>query len=168
MKKALFIFILFISSVSYGHEYYFAFAEVEYNEMDGKIEATIRVSTHDLEKALRDKKLITKDLSALSQDTLSLSVLEKEIEAHFSISLKDASGKSLDFILEGYETQKTGIVEFYLSADLKKNAQQLDITFDLLMDEFPEQQNKLTFIYRTSKITLVFMPNKRTQTIDLN
>lgn len=165
MRKALFILILLMSSVSYGHDYFFAFAEVEYNEMNSKVEVTIRVSTHDFEKSLRSKSLISKDLSVLSQDTNTLSILEKEIEDHFTISSLE---QTIDLQLEGFETQKTGIVEFYLSAEVKNNPNQLDIKFDLLMDEFPEQQNKLTFIYRMSKRTLVFMQNKRTQSIDLN
>lgn len=165
MRTALFIFAFLLSTVSFGHEYYFAFAEVEYNEMNGKIEATLRVSTHDLEKVLREKNLIKNDLSSISQDTATLSLLEKEIETHFSISF---SGKNLDFQLEGFETLKTGLVEFYLSSDIQENLEKMEIKFDLLMEEFPEQQNKMTFMHRMSKTTLVFMQNKRTQYIDLN
>jgi hypothetical protein len=35
------------------------------------------------------------------------------------------------------------------------------------MDEYPEQQNKATFIYRENKETLVFLPTKKSETIEL-
>jgi hypothetical protein len=42
------------------------------------------------------------------------------------------------------------------------------ITFNLLMDSFPEQQNKLTFHFREKKSTFVFLESNQKQLIDLH
>ena len=72
------------------------------------------------------------------------------------------------FQIEGYNLRLDGNLEIYLSSDLLKPGTMLTVVFDLLMDKFPEQQNKLTFIFRNKKHTLNFTPNKRYQTIDLH
>lgn len=154
--------------MSFGHDYYFAFAEVEYEEMNSSIEATIRISTHDFEKTLRDKKLITKELSLIEQDSAILVILEKEIESHFWINPGSSNGRNLDLHLDGFEILKTGVVEFYLSANVQDPVKQFEVGFDILMDELPLQQNKLTFINRNKKMNYVFLPNKRTQIIALH
>jgi len=39
--------------MSSAHDYYFAFAEVEYNEISKRFEGTIIFTTHDLEKSIQ-------------------------------------------------------------------------------------------------------------------
>lgn len=164
MRNTLFIFFILISSMTYAHDYYFAFAEVEYNEMNGELQATLIVSTHDLENMLREKGVIERDLSSCSNDTLALRNIQNELSKGFSIQI---GTKTLNLTLEGMEVLLTGLTNFYFSAKVSSTLETVSVKFDLLMDVFAEQQNKLTFIYRNTKSTYVFLSNKKEQELTL-
>ena len=164
----------FFSTTAEAHSYFFAFAEVEYNEVNGKIEATITATAHDLERYLQKKNILQKNLSDCTTYSVSLSILEKVINQHFAITINPndensiMDGNELFMLqLEGIEIQMTGTIQIYLSGTVKRALNSVDLFFDLLMDEYPEQQNKATFIYREYKETLVFLPTKKSETIEL-
>ena len=174
MKNFLFILFFLTSSISNAHDYFFAFAEVEYNEMNGKIESTISMTSHDFERYLQKQKLIQTNLNSCLNDSISMQNIEIELNKHFNVNMNSGiensildGNESINFRLEGFEIQLTGIVQFYLSSTIYRPKAHLEITFDLLMDEYPEQQNKLTFIFRNQKKTVVFIPSMRSQIIDL-
>lgn len=164
MRNALFIFFIFISSMTFAHDYYFAFAEVEYDEMKGELQATLIVSTHDMENFLRKKGVTERDLSSYCNDTIALRNIQNELLKGFSIQI---GTKTLNLTLEGMEVQLTGLTNFYFSAKEVSALESVSIKFDLLMDVFAEQQNKLTFIYRNTKNTYVFLSNRKEQDIIL-
>lgn len=164
MRNALFIFFILISSMTFAHDYYFAFAEVEYNDLKGELEATLIVSTHDLESMLRKKGVIERDLSSYSNDSSALKNIQNELLKGFSIQV---GTKTLNLTLEGMEVQLTGLTNFYFSAKEVPSLETISVKFDLLMDTFAEQQNKLTFIYRNTKNTYVFMSNRKEQDLIL-
>lgn len=172
MKKALFLLILLCSSVAYSHEYFFAFAEVEINEMTGTIEATISVTAHDFEQHLKKNGLISTDLRSCQNDSLKMEILEKEINQHFQIdseqenSIMDGA-ELIYFHLEGMEISLNGTVQLYLSANFSSVLKELNIRFDLLMDEYSEQQNKLTLICRGKKNTYAFLQTTPKQKLEL-
>lgn len=146
-----------------AHESFFAFAEVEYKEHQNKLEATISLTTHDLEKLLRingNEIQLSKDKSL---DSVELDILQETLNKGFVFN---SEGKSITFILEGFDIQLNGITHFFLSAQTEE-IKDLKITFDLLMDIFPEQQNKLTFIHRGKNDTYVFMNQNKSHKIDL-
>lgn len=162
MKHVLFVFFFLITSFTYAHAYFFAFAEVEYDEYNARVETTLVMTTHDFESYLRKKNIITKELSFYKSDSLVLKQVETVILKHFSISNPSVGALSL----EGFEIELTGMIQVYLTAPILSPAEGLDIQFDLLMDDFKEQQNKLTFIYRDQKTSYVYLQNKRSQHID--
>ena len=115
MRIILFILSLsFMNSVS-AHEFYFAFAEVEYDEMNSRIEATLTVSTHDFELYLQQKGIIQGDLNKNKSDSLKMQLIEDEIVKHFNLkkfqSTLNRSSLS-EMRLDGFETNLTGTVEF--------------------------------------------------------
>lgn len=174
MRKALFIFFVILSSWSYAHDYFFAFAEVEYDELNGRIEATVTMTTHDFERYLQKNQIIQHDLATCLNDTVKMQSIENELNKHFYFDLSPLSENSIldgyesfHFELDGFETQLTGIVQFYLSTDLNRPLENFIVVFDVLMDDYAQQQNKLTFINRGKKQTYVFLPTKRSQIIDL-
>jgi hypothetical protein len=59
-----------------------------------------------------------------------------------------------------------GTTNVYLSCPLNGNSP-TGVFFDLLMDFYPQQQNKMTFIHRESKSSYVFLPYSRKQEIIL-
>jgi hypothetical protein len=162
MKHIFFVFFFFVTSVTYAHEYFFAFAEVEYDEYNARVEATVVMTAHDFESYLKKEKIITKELSFYKNDSVVMKRVENEISKHFSIQSTSVG----TFTLEGFEIALTGMIQVYLTAPILSTPTGLEIQFDLLMDEFKEQQNKLTFIYRDQKTSYVYLQNKRSQHID--
>ena len=176
MRILLFILTLLFATSSYAHEYFFAFAEVEYDEMNSRIEATLTVSTHDFEFYLQQKGIIQGDLNKNKSDSLKMQLIEEEIIKHFSLiegintdySNKNQKRTLGKLRLDGFETNLKGTVEFYLSIDVYQPLKSIEITFDLLMDQYPNQQNKLYLITRNEKRTIDFLSSKKTQLIELN
>ncbi len=162
MKQILFVLLLLSSTYSFSHDYFFAFAEVEYDEYNARVEATLVMTTHDFESYLKKNNIISKELSFYKNDSLVLKQVETEVLKHFSINNSSIGA----FTLEGYEIELTGMIQVYLTAPILSPSEGVDIQFDLLMDDFKEQQNKLTFIYRDQKTSYIYLQNKRTQHID--
>lgn len=166
LKFILFNCLLFASSITWAHDFFFAFAEVEYNEISGRIEATITVTTHDFEKSLRDKEIGSISLSKAKSDSVTLDKVKQELLKGFSVSL---NGNKADFILDGMDVMLNGVTNFYFSADVKtEGINQASIYFGLLMETFPDQQNKATFIARGAKTSLIFLHQLKTQSILLS
>lgn len=168
MRNLIFNFLFSFTSIflcafnSSAHEYYFAFAEMEYNAIAGQLEGTLIVSTHDLDFELKDKKLINKELALLEPSDSLLTILQQEFSAHFILK---ESGQQINWKLEGYDILLNGLTNFYFSAKMSQPPQQLAVRFDLLMDKFPLQQNKLTYTANGTKNTFVFLTEMREQLI---
>jgi len=166
LKLRLIAFIVFFitATSSFGHEYFFAFAEVEYNEISRKFEATLIVSTHDLEIILKEKNNELGDLKHVHSGTNSHKVLQAFLMHHFSIKCGEELPKMK---LIGHEVTLEGTTNFYLESEPIALNSALEITFDLLMNEYEKQQNKLTLYVRDNSYTRPFVHNTRKQTIKL-
>jgi hypothetical protein len=75
--------------------------------------------------------------------------------------------KNVEFHLEGNEITLNGLTTFYLSSKPIDLSTEILFTYTLLMNEFPEEQNKLTFIFRGEKTTMNFITNQFTHSIKL-
>jgi hypothetical protein len=166
MRFVLSVWIFFSTFTVSAHEFFFAFAEVEYKKTSGVIETTLIVTTHDFEKWLHNNGWDGKDLNSSVDDSLSLLFFENEINNHFQISSDIHEKVKMQLI--GYENLLIGTTQFYLRAEVEP-IQLINFKFDLMMDMFPEQQNKLNFIHkeREIKTTLEFLPSRKEQGIDL-
>jgi hypothetical protein len=154
-----------------GHEYFFAFAEVEYSEKSARMEATLTLTAHDLEAYLQKKNIIVNSLEDAFADGSEASSIEKDINAHFFFYEEDSDKHSKwvsSFKIDGHQILLNGNIEIYLSCEAVKPLSNLNVQFNLLMDYFSDQQNKITFIYRRKKSTLNFNVTNQNQIIDLN
>ena len=75
--------------------------------------------------------------------------------------------KNVEFQLEGNEIGLNGLTTFYLSSKPIDLFDEIIFQYNLLMNEFPDEQNKLTFIFRGEKTTLNFIANQFTHSIKL-
>lgn len=155
MKGFLLFFALTFSTFSArSHEYFFAYAELEWNDFEQRIEGTVIFTQHDLEKAIGIK--LVEDLS--TNDDVIRKLMDYTNQ-HLVI------GKNSRFNYFGHESKLTG--EFYLYIISEKLEHQpeeiLPITFDFLMDDYIEQQNKMTFTYRGTKHHFIFLNHERNQ-----
>lgn len=164
LTKRIFLFFLFLwSFTSSAHNFYFAFAEVEYNELGQRIEATISLTSHDFEENLAANGTPIQFVSGKEYNEQDLANIENALNKGFKL----VSGQqNIELELEGMDIQLNGTAHFFLSAALSAPSE-LTLTFDLLMDTYSEQQNKMNFIYRDHKDAYVFMQNQRTNNIEL-
>jgi hypothetical protein len=178
--KPLFIFLFAVFLVNtkniQAHPYFFAFAEVEYNEMNNSIEVTIIASAHDVASVLKDNGIISMSLGEAKKNKKEYNAINDYLNVNFcvhtadSLSLQAFDSKlppQLEFVLDDFEVLLNGDVQFYLSTKIANPTHEFYVKFDFLMDKFPEQQNKLTIRYRNNKKTYNFLKATKTQFIKL-
>ena len=165
MKGILILFLLLLSAFSYGHDTYFAFAEMEYDEDCSCLEISIKVSAHDLNSIAENQ---TKNYLGLEKTLNSKegnsNIIQQIILKGFEINQYQ---KKIVSFYEGFELNNDGDCFFYFKTEkLEKGL--IDIRFDLFMNAYLEQQNKL--IYNNSdhsKQTFVFFGASRETKISL-
>ncbi len=148
----LFTFVLLFSINSSAHEYYFAYAEMEWNDFTQTFQGTVIFTGHDLEKVL-DIELMDSE----QPGDRDVDVLMDYANQHL------AFGKTSFFNYVGSESKLTGEFYLYIESDpLEFNfSEPIKITFNFLMDFIPEQQNKMTVTFRKQRYNLVFINNEQ-------
>lgn len=164
-KLAIITLTCLLSFSLKAHDFYFAFAEMEINPFTGAIETTLMVTTHDMEKALTETNIEVRELETDLMDSLVQLSVENYINKHFVLTTGDFQS---NFHIEGYETFLNGLTYFYLLSDGKAEVVSYKVKFDLMMDIFPEQQNKLTLYYRDRSYTLSFISNESYKQLNIN
>lgn len=165
MKAAGILFLTFIiSSFASAHNYYFGFAEMQYNETNQTLETTVVLSAHDLEEILINNKTISKSLEYLNTDPSAIKAVSDQILKGFEVVINN---KKILFESLGFEVTRNGMINIYLLAKNVMIDKELNITFSCLMDYFPEQQNKMTFIRNSKKYTAVFLPHQKSAVINI-
>jgi len=165
MKLIFGLLFLIISNISLSHEYYFSFAEMEYNDISRKFEVTITASTHDLEMIYEKNAQIKLDLQTYNPTSQTSELIKEYFDKHFQLSTKNERCK-LNLI--GYESSLNGTTNFYFESDEIDITPTLLLQNDVLMDQFPKQQNKITLYYQSKSYTYDFLFHERTKTIILD
>ena len=160
----LFLIVFLVSFNMYAHDYFFAFAEVAYNETSKKIEATLTVSSHDLELAIQKEGYKIEDLAKIEKGSRDFETLEIYIRKHFQIKL-DSNAK---FDLLGFKISLNGTTDFYFESEVLAIKDRVVVVYDLLMNHFNKQQNKVTFYHKKKSYTRPFLNSKKLQIIQLN
>lgn len=165
MHKVIFLlFILFCSVESYAHQYYFGFAEVEYSRLDEQLQGTLILSAHDFEEALLKNKIIVSRFDKLPHDAATVKAIGEELFRTFKCFSegREIRLEGLDFFLT-----RNGLIEFYFQSEQFVPGQALEFEFVTLMEEFPEQQNKITFILDGEKQTAAFLQDSRRRKLEM-
>ena len=167
MKKyillSFFLGIFFVSDLL-AHEYHFSFSEIEYNLECGCLQTSISVTAHDMEFVFQKKGLLKGSFQKALKINGFSPEMKKEVFDHFKINIDDTAIK---LFVEGYEFSDDGLFYLYLSSDqIKLNKSSvIFIKYDLHMDTFVDQQNKLTFRYQQIKQTCSFLQDSRESSI---
>lgn len=163
--RTLFILFALTTTLSAsGHEYFFAYAEVEYNDFSKNFEATVVATAHDFEEAISKEGMGNK-LDELDSSGSDLQMIEDYLNTHFVL---EGTNVACSFKLVGMEVLLNGMVNFYLQSNEVTLSTQLNARFDLLMNDFSEQQNKLTLLYQGNSKTISFLQHKKEQEIELS
>lgn len=161
MKQIILTLLVISSALTVSaHDYFFAFAEMEYNAISEKMELTLVATTHDFERALEMKG--TEVNSLVLPSDADVVVIESYVNAHFSVGNGDST---CVFRLIGQDESMTGTTNFYFESSTITITNQINIHFDFLMEIYDGQQNKLTFFYEDKTMTAAFTPMKRNQTL---
>ncbi|MES2799592.1 MAG: DUF6702 family protein [Bacteroidota bacterium] len=165
--KRFFLFLGFLSIAccSQAHDFFFSYAELEYNEMNHRMEATLYATTHDLEKELREESGLDIKLYGHESDTAILNRLEKKVNSGFKVT---SDAQQQYFSIDGIEIKLNGTIYFYLSSEVVGEPSKLKVQFDFLMKTFQEQQNKLDFKFHGRTNSYVFMLQNKQCVIELS
>lgn len=166
MRTGLFLILFLCTSLSLkAHDYFFAFAEVEYNTSTNRFEGTIIFTTHDLEKAIQKEHAEFPIMDTMKVDSKEFALVKEKILKGFSIVV---DGKKLKLNLVGIENFLTGTSNIYFESEATPVDKDITFEFDLLMDEYEGQQNKISFKIDEFKSTLYFINSESKQTLKLN
>lgn len=164
MKWFILSVIVWTCSISYAHDYFFAFAEMQYSEDNERFEVTIRATGHDIEDYLAHLGHPIPKLEKVDADPLAKQTLLQLIQNEFQIKTDD---KLLALELVGFEVNNKDEAVFYLTSKKMEKPAQITVSFKLLMSFYPEQQNKLTLFTSEGKSYFSFLQHEKTRTIEL-
>jgi hypothetical protein len=164
MRQLVVFIFLMIGLTSFSHEYYFAFAELKYNDFNQQFEGTIIVSSHDFEHLLLSKKMITNELPTFSSDSILLNTIQAVVGTGFTI---EGNKQQLTLSLIGFEKLQNGLSYIHFTTNKIENPMLLNISFNLLMPVFQNQQNKVTIYFKNKTFTEVFLNTQPTKEIQL-
>ena len=137
---------------------------MEYNETSKELELTLSVTTDDFEHYLRAEGLSVTSLELDLKGELFLGTVTNELLDGFQV--KQSQGTVI-FDLIGFEVTNKGVSNFYFKSRKIEKADYYSISFDLMMDYNPEQQNKLTLIYKHHSTGVSFLYDQRNKNIML-
>lgn len=165
MFKFIFLLVLTLSAFrANAHQYFFAFAELEYNAIQEKFEGTLIFSAHDLEDVLMEKGIVNAKFDKVLHDSTTIASIGQELFRNFHLTHKT---QKVTLIPVDFRITENGLLEFYFSSTKVQITEAIDVEFSNLMDEFPQQQNKITFIYHGKKQTVAFLNDKRKQKLTI-
>lgn len=163
--RIIFSFLLLSSSsILNAHEYFFSFAEIQYNTETCQIEVSLEVTGHDFEDYLKEKGILIPQLEDCIGQPMYLSLIQEEISKGFEIMTK-GSALSLDLI--GMKINDNDQVVFFLTTRKIPKPEKIEVRYDLLMDYFPLQQNKITVYKTQGKEFVTFINTRPKRTIQL-
>lgn len=159
------LFFICISFATFAHEYFFSFAEMEYNDITRKFEITITATTHDIEKRYEKEMNERIDLEKYNPTSKTTELMVDYFKTHFQVQTEK---EKCILNLIGYESALNGVTHFYFESEAFDITPTLIIKNDVLMDEYPQQQNKITLYYKSKSYTYDFLLHERTKTIILD
>ncbi len=158
--KSLFLIscLLLAPFISSAHEYFFSFVEMEYNAVSKRMEVTLTVTTHDFERAMEENGHEIENVQTINGEDKK--AIEAYVNGHFSV----ISGYDISNLkLKGNDVSLDGTSNWYFESEPMIFQEEIEIRYDLLMEVFPEQQNKITLYYSGKTYTAAFTPMNKTK-----
>ncbi len=161
-RMRLLIFVLvFLVSAGFGlHKFYVSKTIIEYNARTQLFEITTKLFTDDLDKAV--SQLAGKEirLGNSQEDPQANGFLEDYMKRHFSVVM---DGVQTEWRWVGKETDND-LTFCYMEIYRTPVFSSLTVQNDLLISQFPDQQNIVDLSMSGSTQTLVFYKDKVLQT----
>jgi len=139
------------------HEYYFSFGEIQYSEQQNRFEISITCTGHDLEDYIESKGIGIPKFEECIDSPVHQKKIEKIIQDGFKV-LVDETSILLELV--GMEVNTKDQAVFYLTSRKMDKPESFDVEYNLLMDYYPIQQNKLTVFTPDGKEYLTFLKSR--------
>jgi hypothetical protein len=139
------------------HEYYFSFGEIQYSESKKRFEISITSSGHDLESYIKNKEIEIPTLEECVDSPIHLKKIEKVLLEDFKVYI---DGKSILLELIGMEVNTKDQATFYCTSREMEKPAGFEVEYNLLMNFYPIQQNKLTVFTPEGKEYLTFLKSR--------
>ena len=147
MKSLLLIISLTTPYLIYAHDTFFSFAEMQYNQDCQCLEISLSVSSHDLEEKMESLVKNYKSLETSFKIESNRKQISEFIRDGFAIF---QNKKEIKLIMMGYELLEDGSCSLYFTSQVLKK-ENITMKYDLFMQEFSEQQNKLQYLKSPNK-----------------
>lgn len=138
MKKIGLLILLSFCFYSFTlHKYYIALTEIEYVPKEESVQMIMNTFMDDIEVAIQTE--FGKELKLTTAQELpeANAVIYAYLQNHFKVTL---NGTPVSYRFLGKETEGT-IVYFYLEIKNIKSLNSIEIQNDMLVKNFPDQQN---------------------------
>lgn len=156
-----FIFVLFISLKLFVHPFYISLTEIRYNEQNKSLEIAQKIFWDDLEVAL--ESLHKTKINFLKPDNQEQ--LEEMIAAYL---LKHnqiiVNNQKVKLAYVGFEVEEDA-AWFYLEAQRVSTPKRVEIQSDILIEDFPGQQNIINFFVGNKPKSLILQKGKERGTL---
>ena len=147
MKSLLLIFSLLAPALLYAHDTFFSFAEMQYDQSCQCLEISLSISSHDLEEKA---ELLIENYASLEESLKIESDRERILKFVKDGFVIYQNKQQLELQLMGYELLEDGTCSMYLISESVKQ-ENITMKYDLFMQEFSEQQNKLQYLKSPDK-----------------
>ena len=161
IRPAIFLGIVFLLSAA-PHKYYISTCDIKQNSQEKTLQLTFKVFTHDLERSLEelhDSKLF---LGTQKEPASTNSWIESYLNKHFQLKL---NGKSTQLHWVGKEIE---IHDSFIYLEIRdvEEVKSIEVSNDILVETFPEQQNIVNMEIGDQKASLVFVKDTESQSVD--
>jgi len=156
-----FIFVLLFSFQLLSHPFYISLTEIRYNERQKTLEIAQKIFWDDLEVALGElHQTKVNFLKPESQEQLE-QMIEGYLLKHNQIIVNNQQVK-LAYL--GYEVEEDA-AWFYMEAQRVSAPKKVVIQSDILIEQFPGQQNIINFFVGSRPKSLILQKGKERETL---
>lgn len=145
------------------HEYYFSFGEIQYDEKQNRFEVSITCTGHDLENYIKHNGIEIPKFEECIDSPLHKKKIEKVIQEGFKIYVNE---EPILLELIGMDINTKDQAVFYMTSRKLEKPAKFDVDYELLMNYYPAQQNKLTVFTAEGKEYLTFLKSRTKRTFE--
>jgi hypothetical protein len=156
----LLVGLVFISSNEGTHKFYISKSIIEFNPRSQQFEITCKLFTDDLELAVEQANGKAMRLGTTEELPESGAWIEVYMKQHFRFAI---DGIDMEWRWVGKEVEND-LTYCYMELYRNPDFAALTLTNDLLVSQFPEQQNIVDLTMMGSTQTLVFYKDRMQQT----
>ena len=159
-------FILLFGAISVNsHESYLSVTQMKYNTETNSIQVEMKVTAHDIEKALKIHSGKAVILDKPSLDISNNKLMEQYSQSNFRVKINDIK----TYILYvGYEIELNDNAWIYFEIPCPEEIDKIELSNMVLTETFALQQNVTHLSTNTNKQSFVFTKNATINTFNWN